>query len=230
MDNIKEMIKMDGFTIIRHFFEDKYIEKIVEQLACNHALKYDSQIVSNFNLLNSITFIKDLVHSDQLTSLIKQVLGDSSFPINAFVLDKTQDNNWGLDWHQDLKIAFKNKIETAGYSDWTIESGIFHAIPPKEVLEKRLSVRIHLDDCSIDNGALLVAPKSHKYGIIQSKKEIEMIISGGTFYVEIEKGGIMIFTPLLLHKSPYSTNNKKRRVLQVDYVGMKLSNGLEWYN
>ena len=230
MDKIKDIIQQDGFSIVRHFFTDKYIDEIIEQLDRHHALEYDKQIVSDFNLLNSIPFVKSLVHSRQLISLVKQVLGDNSFPINAFVIDKTQDNNWCLDWCQDLKIAVKNKIETSGYRNWTVESGILHAVPPKEVLEKRLSVRIHLDDCFIDNGAILVAPKSHKNGIIQSKTEIEKIISGETIYLEVEKGGVMFITSLLLHKSPYSTTNKKRRVLQIDYVGIKLSNGLEGYN
>ncbi len=230
MANIKDSIQQDGFYIIRHFFNDKYIDDIIEQLDSHNALLYDKQIVSDFNLINSIPFVNSLVHSRQLTSLVEQVLGDNSFPINAFVLDKTQDNNWGLDWHQDLKIAVKNKIETAGYGNWTVESGIPHAIPPKKVLEKRLSVRIHLDDCFISNGAILVAPKSHKNGILQDKFEIEKITSNEALCCEVEKGGVMFITSLLLHKSPYSMTDKKRRVLQIDYVGIKLSNGLEWYN
>lgn len=230
MNNIKDSIQQDGFSIVPHFFTDKYIDEIIEQLDKHNALQYDKQIVSDFNLINSIPFINSLVHSRQLTSLVEQVLGDNSFPINAFVLDKTQDNNWGLGWHQDLKIAVKNKIETVGYSNWTVESGIPHAIPPKEVLEKRLSVRIHLDHCFIENGAILVAPKSHKNGIIQNKTEIEKIISDETIYCEVEKGGVMFITSLLLHKSPYSTTDKKRRILQIDYVGIKLNNGLEWYS
>lgn len=230
MNNIKDSIQQDGFSIVPHFFTDKYIDEIIEQLDKHNALQYDKQIVSDFNLINSIPFINSLVHFRQLTSLVEQVLGDNSFPINAFVLDKTQDNNWGLGWHQDLKIAVKNKIETVGYSNWTVESGIPHAIPPKEVLEKRLSVRIHLDHCFIENGAILVAPKSHKNGIIQNKTEIEKIISDETIYCEVEKGGVMFITSLLLHKSPYSTTDKKRRILQIDYVGIKLNNGLEWYS
>ena len=230
MGNIKDSIQQDGFSIVRHFFTSKYIDDIIEQLDSHNALLYDKQIVSDFNLINSIPFINSLVHSKQLTSLVGQVLGDNSFPINAFVIDKTQDNNWGLDWHQDLKIAVKNKIETPGCGNWTIEIGIPHTIPPKEVLEKRLSVRIHLDDCFINNGAILVAPKSHKNGILQNKSEIEKIVSDETLYCEVEKGGVMFMTSLLLHKSPYSKTNKKRRVLQIDYAGIKLSNGLEWYN
>ena len=90
MDKIKDIIQQDGFPIVQHFFTDKYIDEIIEQLDRHNALEYDKQIVSDFNLLNSIPFVKSLVHSRQLISLVKQMLGDNSFPINAFVIDKTQ--------------------------------------------------------------------------------------------------------------------------------------------
>ena len=230
MKNIKNDIVQEGFFIAQHFYTDKFIDEIIEQLDSHNALQYSEQKTSAFNLLKYIPFIKNLAHSQQLISLVKRVLGDSTFPTNAFVLDKTQDNNWGLDWHQDLKIAVKKRIETEGYDNWTVECGIFHAIPPKEILEKRLSLRIHLDDCFIENGTILIAPKSHKSGILRDKAEIEKITTSETLYCEIKKGGVMFMTPLLLHKSPYSITNKKRRILQIDYVATSLLNGLEWYN
>jgi ectoine hydroxylase-related dioxygenase (phytanoyl-CoA dioxygenase family) len=228
MNDTKDSILQNGFSIIPHFFSDIYTDEIIEELNKHKALQYDKHVVSDFNLINSIPFVRSLAYGSQLKSLADLVLGDTSFPINAFVLDKTQDSNWGLDWHQDLKNAVKNKIETPGYSNWTVEYGISHVIPPKEVLEKRLSVRIHLDDCLIDNGAILVAPESHKKGIIQDATDIDEITSGETLYCEVKKGGVMFMTPLLLHKSPYSTTNRKRRVLQIDYAGIKLINGLDW--
>jgi ectoine hydroxylase-related dioxygenase (phytanoyl-CoA dioxygenase family) len=230
MDNIKNSIQENGFSIVQHFYTDKHIDEIIEQLERHNVLLYDKQVVSDSNLVNSIPFINSLAHSSQLIALVKQVLGENSFPINAFILDKTQDCNWELDWHQDLKIAVKHKIETADYNNWTIESGIPHTIPPKEVLEKRLFVRIHLDDCFIDNGAILVVPKSHKNGILKNKTEIDKIVMGDNFYCEVDKGGIMFLTSLLLHKSPYSKTDRKRRILQIEYVGIKLTNGLEWCN
>jgi ectoine hydroxylase-related dioxygenase (phytanoyl-CoA dioxygenase family) len=230
MDNIKKVIVEEGYFIAPHFYSDKFVDEIIEQLNRHSALQYSKQNPSDFNLLTNIPFIKDLAHSQPLFSSVKQVIGENAFPANCFVLDKTLDNNWGLDWHQDLKIAVKNKIETVGYSNWTVECGIFHTIPPKEILEKRLSVRIHLDDCLIENGTILIAPKSHKFGILNDRAEIEKIIIGETHYCEIEKGGVMFITPLLLHKSPYSLTNKKRRILQIDYVATSLANGLEWYH
>ncbi|GHN00422.1 hypothetical protein WSM22_19110 [Cytophagales bacterium WSM2-2] len=197
MNDTKDSIQQNGFSIVPHFFSDNYTDGIIEELNRHNALAYDKQIVSDFNLLNSVPFIRNLAHGNQLKSLADLVLGDASFPLNAFVLDKTQDSNWGLDWHQDLKIAVKNKIETTGYSNWTVEYGISHVIPPKEV---------------------------------QDTTEINKIISGETLHCEVKKGGAMFMTPLLLHKSPYSTTNRKRRVLQIDYAGIELTNGLDWYS
>jgi ectoine hydroxylase-related dioxygenase (phytanoyl-CoA dioxygenase family) len=230
IENIKRDIDQEGFFTAPHFYSDEFVNELMERLDRSHALQYEKQEPFDFNLITRISFVEDLAHSHRLISLVKQVIGENAFPINAFVLDKTQNNNWGLDWHQDLKIAVKRKIETNGYYNWTIESGITHTIPPREILEKRLSVRIHLDDCFIENGAILIAPKSHQYGIIKNKAEVEKITRDKVLYCEIAKGGIMFLTPLLLHKSPYATTNKKRRILQIDYAGSPLPNGLEWYS
>lgn len=230
MENIKNDIDHEGFFIGRNFYSDQFIDELLEELKRSNALQYEKQEISDFNMITRIPFVNELAHSHQLISLVMLVLGENAFPINAFVLDKTKNNNWGLDWHQDLKIAVKTKIETAGYYNWTVESGIIHTIPPKEILEKRLSVRIHMDDCLIENGAIIIAPKSHQFGIIKNKAEVEKITNDKVLYCEIKKGGIMFFTPLLLHKSPYSMTDKKRRILQIDYVGSPLPNGLEWYS
>lgn len=229
MIHVKAQLDEEGFVIVRNLYTDRLIDEIIDQLDTYHALEYSQQETDSFNLIKSIPFIKDLANSESLISLVKQVLGSHAYPINAFVLDKTQQHNWGLDWHQDLKIAVKKKIETEGYNQWTVEHGIPHVVPPQEILEKRLFVRIHLDDCFIENGAMLVAPKSHKQGILKSGSEIEKMAGTPSIHCEIEKGGVMLFVPLLLHKSPYSMSDKKRRILQIDYVGTSLTNGLEWY-
>jgi ectoine hydroxylase-related dioxygenase (phytanoyl-CoA dioxygenase family) len=228
MGKVKEDITEEGFSIAHHFYSHEFIDEIIRQLDAHNALQFTKQEFSGFNLITGIPFLKDLATTDQLFSIIKEILGNKAYPVNAFVLDKTQEHNWGLDWHQDLKIAVKRKIETDGYDKWTIEYGIPHTIPPQEILERRLYARIHLDDCFVENGAMLIEPRSHKLGIL-NKEEIEKITFRKSTYCEIKKGGIMLYTPLLLHKSPYSTVNKNRRILQIEYVGTSLTNGLEWY-
>lgn len=231
LPTVKDSILQDGFSIIHPFFTLEYMDELIVQLESHNAFTFDKQVSDSCsNLIHTIPVVKNLAYSAQIITIVENVLGNISFPVYAVILDKSQDNNWGLDWHQDLKISVKHKIETTGYRNWTEESGIPHVIPPLTVLEKRMSVRIHLDNCFIENGAMLVAPKSHKVGMLSDKSEIEKVASGETCYCEIQKGGVMCFTPLLLHKSPYATTTKKRRVLQIDYAGTKLINGLEWNN
>lgn len=230
MEHYKNNIQQEGFVIIPSFFTENDMDYIIEQLDKMNVLKYDKPISSDFNLIQSMPFVYNLANSNELISLVKEVLGTNAFPINAFVLDKTKDYNWGLDWHQDLKIAVKHKIETVGYSNWTVESGITHTVPPIDILEKRLALRIHLDNCFLDNGAILVVPKSHVKGIIKDIDEITKTDSKNIVCCEVKKGGIMLFKPMLLHKSPYSVSDKNRRILQIDYVGTALNNGLEWNN
>jgi len=163
-----------------------------------------------------------------LLSIVRGELGDSTFPIDALLLDKSLNQNWGLDWHQDLKIAVTNKIEVPGYGCWTKEFGINHCIPPREIFRKLLSVRVHLDPCTSENGALLVIPESHKRGIL-SNQDLREIVQREAICCEIDEGGIMCMKPLLLHKSPYSISGQKRRVIQINYCGSQLDNRLRWH-
>lgn len=230
MDNISSDIQEDGFSIINRFFTNQETDEIIFELNKHRAFQYHELTASNYNLIKSIPFIKTLTESNRLLSTAKNVIGKDALPVNAFIIDKTKINNWELDWHQDLRIAISNEMTFTGYSDRTVEHNITHAIAPQEVLEKRLSIRIHLDDCTINNGAMLVVPQSHKKGIIGTNDEIGKLISSRAVCCEVEKGGVMFFKSLLFHKSPYSLSDKKRRVLHIDYIGAKLTNYPEWYN
>ena len=222
-------IKDRGFSIINNFFTETQINRILSELDKHNALQYETQQVSDHNLLHAIPFINEIATSAPLLSIVRQVIGNNIFPVNALVLDKTLQSNWGLDWHQDLKIAVANKIETPGYNHWTIEYGVHHCIPPKEFLEKMVMIRIHLDDCTAGNGAVLVIARSHERGRWSVDEITAAVVENEIICCEVAKGGIMFMQPLLLHKSPYSTTSKKRRILQITYSGMELSNGLEWH-
>jgi ectoine hydroxylase-related dioxygenase (phytanoyl-CoA dioxygenase family) len=47
-------------------------------------------------------------------------------------------------------------------------------------------------------------------------------------FCKVSKGGIMIMNPLLLHASNRTTNNKKRRVIHIEFSNQKLPMGLNW--
>jgi hypothetical protein len=220
-------IKDHGFSIINNFFTETQTERILTELDAYNALQSETRQVFDHNLLRAVPFINEIATSTPLLSIVRAI-GDNVFPVSALVLDKTLQSNWGLDWHQDVKIPVAGKSETPGYNHWSIEYGVHHCIPPKTFLEKMLMIRIHLDECTAENGAVLVIPQSHKHGIFSADGIAERVTSGEIICCEVARGGIMCMPPLLLHKSPYSTSEKRRRILQITYSGMELSNGLAW--
>ncbi|SHF87697.1 Phytanoyl-CoA dioxygenase (PhyH) [Chryseobacterium arachidis] len=83
-----------------------------------------------------------------------------------------------------------------------------------------------MDDTDENNRALKVVPKSHSKGIYRPETidwtvETEEICS-------VEKGGIMIMKPLLLHGSNRTTNGKKRRVIHIEFSDLELPEELNW--
>jgi ectoine hydroxylase-related dioxygenase (phytanoyl-CoA dioxygenase family) len=87
-------------------------------------------------------------------------------------------------------------------------------------------MRIHLDDTDEHNGALKVIPSSHLKGIyrpetINWEHERETICP-------VNKGGIMLMRPLLLHSSNKTTNNNQRRVIHIELSNSTLPAELNW--
>jgi hypothetical protein len=76
-------------------------------------------------------------------------LGESATPVRLVFFDKTEANNWAVGWHQDRTIAVKGRRDADGFGPWSIKSGVVHASPPFAVLERMVTVRVHLDDCGI---------------------------------------------------------------------------------
>jgi len=49
MKNIKDDIAQEGFFIAEHFFTDKFIDEIIEQLDRYNALQYGKKKIYDFN-------------------------------------------------------------------------------------------------------------------------------------------------------------------------------------
>ena len=60
-----------------------------------------------------------------------------------------------------MSVVLRDRREVPGFDAWTVKAGAPHAQAPVAVLERMLSLRIHLDDCGLSAGALRVVPRSH---------------------------------------------------------------------
>lgn len=91
-----------------------------------------------------------------------------------------------------------------------------------------VALRIHLDDCPEENGALRVVRQSHRNGRLSSN-ELKSIVDGlEAETVAANARDVLAMSPLILHGSGKSTQPNRRRVLHVEYSCIELPAPLEW--
>ncbi len=157
---------------------------------------------------------------------LRALVGPQSFAVRALLFDKTAESNWGLRWHQDLSVAVFERRDVPGFSAWTIKTGVPHAQAPVAVLERMVSLRIHLDDCGPSAGPLRVVPRSHALGRLDADAIGNQPEYEHTCFAM--RGDVLAFKPLLLHASGSSTSPNHRRVLQIEFARDDVPAGLQW--
>jgi ectoine hydroxylase-related dioxygenase (phytanoyl-CoA dioxygenase family) len=162
------------------------------------------------------------------TAIARDMLGPQAQPVRATFFDKSPVRNWSLGWHQDRTIAVRERRDVPGFSRWTLKSGIHHAVPPPDLLARMLTLRIHLDPVDEHNAPLLIAPGSHRLGVV-AEPEISAAVSRcGTHACLAQSGDVWVYSTLILHASEASRSPRRRRVLQLLYSADKLPGGLKW--
>jgi ectoine hydroxylase-related dioxygenase (phytanoyl-CoA dioxygenase family) len=147
----------------------------------------------------------------------------------ASSFDKIPDANWKVPWHQDVTIAVQDKVEVEGFGPWSMKSDVVHVQPPAYVLERILSVRLHLDTCGEADGALRVVPGSHRQGRIPEEQIPTVRQSSCEHVCALEVGGALLMRPLLLHASSPSHVPEHRRVVHLDFAAVELPGGMKWF-
>jgi hypothetical protein len=160
--------------------------------------------------------------------LAASAVGPAARPVRAILFDKTESANWSLAWHQDRTIPVRARVETPGFGPWTVKAGMIHVAPPFALLERMVTLRIHLDPVDAGNAPLLVAPRSHRLGRVP-EPDIDRVVSQcGQAACLARRGDIWIYATPILHASDAARRPARRRVLQVDYSPDDLPDGLEW--
>jgi ectoine hydroxylase-related dioxygenase (phytanoyl-CoA dioxygenase family) len=91
-------------------------------------------------------------------------------------------------------------------------------------------VRVHLDDCGLDNGPVRVLPGSHRVGRL-SAAAIEAWRAGAPAVECLaERGAVLAFRPLLLHASSPAAAPAHRRVVHFEFAAEALPEPLAWYS
>jgi len=210
-----------GFEILRGVFLTPELEVLRQE--ADTVSKKSNKACSRHLWMRSECF-RALSVSAPLTTL----LPPDWIPVRGILFDKTRTSNWPVPWHQDRTIAVKAKQSITGYGPWSIKDGTCHVQPPLSLLEKMMTIRIHLDDTPKENGALRVIPGSHQIGLIPSN-DINAYSHENEVICECEAGDVLLMSPMLLHASRRSENPARRRILHFEYASRDaLHPKLEW--
>jgi ectoine hydroxylase-related dioxygenase (phytanoyl-CoA dioxygenase family) len=201
-------LREKGFAVVENFVSTEQIARLIEGgIGTSGAGLRQPHL--NFPA------VAELVESVQ--DVVRMVLGPARL-VRSILFDKTAESNWGVPWHQDLTVAIGERREIPGFVGWSVKDGIHHAQAPREVLEQMLTVRIHLDDCGVENGPLRVLPGTHEHGWLDAEAINRFKGEVSEHVCVVGCGGAVIMRPLLLHASSRATRPGHRRVLHLDFA------------
>jgi ectoine hydroxylase-related dioxygenase (phytanoyl-CoA dioxygenase family) len=206
-------VKDLGFSTVEAILTEPEIADLLEQMP---------QIRAGMRNLLTLPFVFELAQHPKLLQLVYSVLGPNAFPFKATFFDKKPEANWLVPWHQDLTIPVDRHIQHPDWGPWSTKAGVLFVQPPTSVLEGILALRVHLDSCLPNNGALKVLPKTHQMGRLFPAKITELRQQIPAHICAVDAGGILLMRPLLLHASSKSSVNSHRRVIHFEYTAQAL--------
>jgi ectoine hydroxylase-related dioxygenase (phytanoyl-CoA dioxygenase family) len=218
-------IEMDGFALVENALLQVELAVAIEALDAAGSAKGRA---GRRNVTDEIPELRGIACSPRIHAIAQEVLGEGAFVVRVLLFDKTPGANWAVGWHQDSAIAVREKVEAPGFFGWSVKAGVPHVHPPAEILERMVTLRVHLDDCGEDNGPLRVIPGSHRNGRLSDDVITEQLTTRETI-CPLRAGGVLVMRPLILHASSPALAPKHRRVLHLEFAVDALPHGLEWY-
>ena len=140
-----------------------------------------------------------LAHHPQLLTLVQRLIGDIPLLFQDMALLKPPRMGREKPWHQD-HAYFRVDLEARVVGCW-----------------------IALDEATIENGCMVIAPGSHLKGPVVHFQRRDWQIcdtdvdNSDALAVPLKPGGLLIFQSLLHHGTPPNLSAQRRRALQFHY-------------
>jgi ectoine hydroxylase-related dioxygenase (phytanoyl-CoA dioxygenase family) len=227
--SVADAARIEGWFVTEPLVDDAALDALSCELDPFLALERGHGGVRN--LLDASSGVRALAQSRALRCVAESVLGDGCVVVRALLFDKTPEVNWKVVWHQDLTIAVAERREVVGYGPWSEKAGVVHVQPPIDVLEQMLAVRVHLDDCGVDNGPVRVLSGTHRSGRLSPVAVEQLRAAMAEKVCTAPKGAVLAFHPLLLHASSPATVPGRRRVVHFEFASSSvrvLAGNLAW--
>jgi Phytanoyl-CoA dioxygenase (PhyH) len=219
-----------GFAIVRNVVrcdDVGILTSLLQHESKGQSTRQESVYAAR-NLLANIPAVAAIAKSPGMRLLVEPFLGKEAISVRGILFDKIPGANWRVGWHQDQVIPVAEQKDVPGFTAWSVKHGVPHARPPAVVLERMLTLRIHLDDCCSNNGALRVIPGTHRLGLLDVQQIREIVDCEKPVVCEARAGDVLVMRPLLLHASSPATSPSHRRVIHLEFASAELPGGLEW--
>jgi len=223
LKSAKRQLLFKGSAIVNRIYTKRELSRINSLLS---SLEQGERSYAHRHILNKALGLKELLFNSNLKQVIEHIHADA-FLVKSIYFDKPATSNWFVSWHQDVPIQVQERKEVNGYEKWTFKEEVHSVRPPLAINQGMFTIRIHLDKTTVDNGALTVIHGSHNKQF--SQEEIKLITENATSSsCAVDTGGIHLMSPLILHSSSRNKNQKRRRVIHLEFASTPLDGGLEW--
>ena len=221
--NWESVIASDGVARVENVFSTQQVEEVANTIAKQAVQKSRAGIRHALRLPS----VAEVAHDHRLLSLAQQVLGPTATPFRATLFDKSPSSNWLVVWHQDTALPLRRKSTATGWGPWSTKEGLIYAHAPAHALSQILALRLHLDDCTADNGPLRCLPSTHTRGVLSDDEITEFAHKVEPVEFLLHAGSVMGMRPLVIHASSKSKSDCPRRVLHIEYSAVSSFDGLE---
>jgi ectoine hydroxylase-related dioxygenase (phytanoyl-CoA dioxygenase family) len=231
-ERLREAIGREGFAVVPTLIDPETVSQLreaVRRVEADEAVRTrGGGTYAIRDLFRLAPEVRALAGSSAVRAVVEAVLGRGAFPVNALLFNKVPEANWKIPWHQDLFIRVRERVDAPGFTGWSVRAGVPHVHPPLSVLEGILTLRVHLDDCGAQNGALQVLPGSHRSGRLEGEAFQEWRERVEPMTCACPAGGALLMRPLLLHRSAPASRPSQRRVVHLEFAAEAMPVGLRW--
>lgn len=222
---MRSQLDHDGFAIVQGVLDRPYAATLAREIGDQLP---DVPAAGFRGLAQLVPSVRTLAQSTALRSLVEADLGTNARLVRSIYFNKSQETNWQVAWHQDLAIAVQSRVDIDGFVTWSSKDGVPHVQPPATILDRMLTVRLHLDPADESNGALWVVPESHRLGRLAAGDAAGTAERMGKHLCAVNVGDALLFKPLLLHASRKATSSQARRVIHLEFANVELPAPLQW--
>ncbi len=229
-------LERDGFYLLRGAVTTETVEEL--KTCCDRVFESKAegvlarsgsgQVYAARNLARTLPEARSIWKVGTLLSFLTRQLGPAFGLVRALYFDKPPDQSWSLQWHRDLAIAVEdNSLPSTVLTRPNLKAGVPHVIASEQVLQNMLTLRIHLDDVTMENGPLWVKPGTHAgLQVFESPDRADEPIL-------CNAGDVLAMRPMLIHCSRNSTPGtwRRRRILHLEFSShAELPDGYRWYD